>query len=82
LALRPQASRDGDAGGLQPHGISSATFYKWKSNFGGLEVSETRRLRSLEEENSQLKNLLSEARLDNAVLTRTGPSQRSGIKKW
>ncbi|GIX19709.1 MAG: transposase [Erythrobacter sp.] len=36
------------------HGISSATFYKWKSKFGGLDVSEARRLRSLEEENSRL----------------------------
>lgn len=52
------------------HGISSATFYKWKSKFGGLEVSEARRLRSLEEENSRLKKLLAEAMLDNAVLTR------------
>jgi putative transposase len=50
------------------HGISSATFYKWKSKFGGLEVSEARRLRSLEEENSRLKKLLAEAMLDNAVL--------------
>jgi len=50
------------------HGITSATFYKWKSKFGGLEVSEARRLRSLEEENSRLKKLLAEAMLDNAVL--------------
>jgi putative transposase len=50
------------------HGISSATFYKWKSKFGGLDVSEARRLRSLEEENSRLKKLLAEAMLDNAVL--------------
>jgi putative transposase len=49
-------------------GISSATFYKWKSKFGGLDVSEARRLRSLEEENSRLKKLLAEAMLDNAVL--------------
>jgi transposase-like protein len=39
------------------HGISSATFYKWKSKYGGLEVSEARRLRTLEEENSGLKKL-------------------------
>jgi putative transposase len=52
------------------HGISSATFYKWKSKFGGLDVSEARRLRSFEEENSRLKKLLAEAMLDNAVLTR------------
>jgi putative transposase len=50
------------------HGISSATFYKWKSKFGGLEVSEARRLRSLVEKNSRLKKLLAEAMLDNAVL--------------
>ncbi|MBA4082999.1 MAG: IS3 family transposase [Erythrobacter sp.] len=50
------------------HGISSATFYKWKSKFGGLDVSEARRLRSLEEENLRLKKLLAEAMLDNAVL--------------
>lgn len=48
------------------HGISSATFYKWKSKYGGLDVSEARRLRTLEEENSWLKKLLAEAMLDNA----------------
>ena len=52
------------------HGISSATFYKWKSKFGGLEVSDARRLRTLEQENSRLKKLLAEAMLDNVVLTR------------
>ena len=51
------------------HGISSATFYKWKSKFGGLEVSETRRLRAPEDENAKLKKLLAEAMLDNVVLT-------------
>ena len=56
------------------HGISSATFYKWKSKFGGLDVSEARRLRLLEEENSRLKKLLAEAMLDNAVLTRRAAS--------
>ena len=50
------------------HGISSATFYKWKSKFGGLEVSDARRLRTLEQENSRLKKLLAEAMVDNAVL--------------
>lgn len=58
------------------HGISSATFYKWKSKFGGLEVSEARRLRSLEEENSRQKKLLAEAVLDNAVL------KDLASKKW
>ncbi|MHA6721370.1 transposase, partial [Sphingomonas sp. RS6] len=47
---------------------SSATFYKWKAKFGGLEVSEGKRLRQLEDENSKLKKLLAEAMLDNAML--------------
>ena len=50
------------------HGISSATFYKYKDKFGGLDVSEARRLRALEDENAKLKKLLAEAMLDNAVL--------------
>ena len=50
------------------HGISSATFYKYKAKFGGLDVSEARRLRALEDENAKLKKLLAEAMLDNAVL--------------
>jgi len=50
------------------HGISSATLYKWKSKYGGLEVSEARRLRALEDENRRLKRLLAESMLDNAAL--------------
>ena len=50
------------------HGTSSATFYKYKAKFGGLDVSEARRLRALEDENAKLKKLLAEAMLDNAVL--------------
>jgi putative transposase len=50
------------------HGISAATFYKWKAKYGGLEVSEAKRLRSLEDENAKLKKLLAEAMLDIAVL--------------
>ena len=50
------------------HGISSATVYKYKAKFGGLDVSEARRLRALEDENAKLKKLLAEAMLDNAVL--------------
>ena len=50
------------------HGMSSATFYTWKSKYGGLEVSEAKRLRGLEEENAKLKRLLAEAMLDNAGL--------------
>ena len=50
------------------HGISSATFYKWKAKFGGLEVSDARRLKTLEDENAKLKKLLAEQLLDNAML--------------
>ena len=50
------------------HGISDATFYNWKNKYGGLDVSEARRLRSLEGENAKLKKLLAEAHLDNAAL--------------
>ena len=61
------------------HGISSATFYKWKSKYGGLEVSDARRLKVLEDENRKLKKLLAEAMLDNAALKgllakRVGPA--------
>ena len=50
------------------HGVSSATFYKWKSKYGGLEVSDARRLKALEDENAKLKRLLAEQMLDNAML--------------
>lgn len=50
------------------HGISDATFYKWKAKYGGMTVSETARLRSLEQENRRLKRLLAEAVVDNSVL--------------
>lgn len=50
------------------HGISGATFYAWKAKYGGLNVSQARRLKVLEDENAKLKKLLAEAMLDNAVL--------------
>ena len=50
------------------HGISEQTFYRWKAKYGGLEVSEAKRLKSLEEENTRLKKLLADAMLDNAML--------------
>jgi putative transposase len=50
------------------HGISDATFYKWKAKYGGMTVSETARLRTLEDENRRLKKLLAEAVVDNSVL--------------
>ena len=50
------------------HGISSATFYKWKAKFGGMDVSDARKLKALEDENAKLKRLLAEQMLDNAML--------------
>jgi putative transposase len=50
------------------HGISDATYYNWKSKFGGMSVSEAQRLRALEAENSKLKRLLADAHLDIAAL--------------
>ncbi len=49
-------------------GVSEGTFYRWKSKFGGMEVSEAKRLRALEEENRQLKKLLAESMLDQEAL--------------
>ena len=58
------------------HGISSATFYKWKAKYRDLDVSEARRLKVLADENAKLKKLLAEAMLDNAML------KDLNSKKW
>ena len=58
------------------HGISAATFYNWKAKFGGMDVSEAKRLRALEDENAKLKKLLAEQMLDNAIL------KDVASKKW
>jgi putative transposase len=50
------------------HGISEATLYNWKAKFGGMDVSDAKRLRALEEENNKLKRLLAETMLDNTAL--------------
>ena len=50
------------------HGISDATFYKWRSRYGGMEVSDTRRLKTLETENAKLKKMLAEQMMDVATL--------------
>jgi putative transposase len=50
------------------HGVSDASIYKWKARYGGLDVSEAKRLKQLEDENNKLKKLLAEAMLDNAML--------------
>lgn len=58
------------------HGISSATFFKWKSKFGGMDVSDARKLKALEDENAKLKKLLADAMLDNLML------KDLNSKKW
>ena len=66
--LKEQEAGMATADVCRRHGISPATFYKWKAKYGGLEVSDARRLRSMEEENARLKRLLADAMLDNAML--------------
>jgi len=66
--LREQEAGAPTADVCRKHGISGATFYKWKAKYGGLDVSEARRLKVLEDENAKLKKLLAEAMLDNAML--------------
>ena len=58
------------------HGISTASFYKHKSKFGGIDVSDARKLKALEDENAKLKKLLAEQMLDNAML------RDVNSKKW
>jgi transposase-like protein len=66
--LREQEAGAATADVCRKHGISSATFYKWKAKYGGLELSDAKRLRALEDENVKLKKLLAAAMLDNAML--------------
>jgi len=53
---------------LRKHGISEATFYNWRAKYGGMTVSEAKRLKELEIENARLKRLLADAELDKAAL--------------
>jgi putative transposase len=66
--LREQEAGIATADLCRKHGISSATFYAWKAKFGGMDVSEAKRLKSLEDENGKLKRLLADAMLDNVAL--------------
>ncbi len=66
--LREQEAGAKTAEVCRKHGISSATFYSWKAKYGGLSVSEAKRLRALESENARLKKLFADAMLDNAML--------------
>ena len=74
--LREQEAGAKTADLCRKYGVSSATFYKWKARYGGLEVSDAKRLKALEDENTKLKKLLAEAMLDNARLKEIAP------KKW
>ena len=66
--LREQEGGMTTADVCRRHGISSATFFKWKAKFGGMDVSDARRLEQLEDENGKLKRLLAEAMLDITML--------------
>jgi len=66
--LREQEAGIATADLCRKHGISTATFYAWKAKFGGMDVSEAKRLKSLEDENAKLKRLLADAMLDNVAL--------------
>jgi putative transposase len=74
--LREQEAGAATADVCRKHGISSATFYKWKAKYGGLDVSDARRLKALEDENAKLKKLVADLSLDNAML------KDIASKKW
>ena len=66
--LKEQEAGAKTADVCRKHGISSASFYKFKAKYGGMDVSDARRLKTLEDENARLKKLLAEQLLDNAIL--------------
>jgi len=66
--LREQEAGAKTAEVCRKHGISDATFYKWRGKFGGMEVSDARKLKALEDENRKLKKLLAESMLDVSTL--------------
>jgi putative transposase len=74
--LKEQESGHKTAGVCRRHGVSSETFYKWKAKYGGLKISDARRLKALEDENARLKKLLADTMLDNAML------KDVASKKW
>ena len=74
--LREQEAGAATADVCRKHGISSATFYKWKAKYGGLDVSDARRLKALEDENARLKKLVADLSLDNVML------KDIASKKW
>ena len=74
--LREQEAGAKTADVCRKHGISQPTFYNWKAKFGGMDVSDAKRLRALEDENAKLKRLLAETMLDKAML------KDVASKKW
>jgi putative transposase len=74
--LREQEAGAKTADLCRKYGISGATFYKWKGKYGGLDVSDAKRLKALKDENNKLKKLLADAMLDNAML------KEIAAKKW
>jgi putative transposase len=77
IAVLREHEAGAKAGDLaRKHGISEATLYNWKAKFGGMDVSDAKKLRSLEDENGKLKKLLADAMLDNAAL------KDLLLKKW
>ncbi len=76
LILKEQEAGERTADVCRRHGISQATFYKYKSRYGGMEPSDAKKLRALEVENGRLKKLLAEQMLDNAMM------REVNSKKW
>lgn len=77
IAILKEAEAGGTVADLcRRHNISSFTFYRWRSKFGGMEVSDAKRLRELEQENSQLKRMVAEQALDIKML------KDLNSKKW
>ena len=77
--IRILRQADGDrtvADVCREHNISEQTFYRWKRQFGGMDLADAKRLKALEKENSELKKMLAEAMLDNRVL------REINAKKW
>lgn len=74
--LKEQEAGERTSDVCRRHGISQATFYKYKAKYGGMELSDARKLKALESENAKLKKLLAEQLLDNAML------RDVNSKKW
>jgi len=74
--IREQETGQKTADVCRRHGVSEATFYKYKAKYGGMDISEAKRLKALEDENARLKKLLADQMLDNAIL------RDIASKKW